>query len=345
MTPGRAPDLGIGVIGTGNIGSDHVRRLAAEVTGVRVVAVFDVDTDRAAGVAAGVGARVHAAVADVIGDPAVDAVVIASPGDTHAELVLACLTAAKPVLCEKPLATTAKAALEVVEAEAASGRRLVQVGFMRRYDRGYRRVKATVDARGVGEPLLMHCVHRNAAAPGGATSEMVLTDSVVHEVDAARWLLGQEITAATVVRTRRSPLAAGHLRDPQLVLLETGEGVVVDVEVFVNCGYGYDVRCEVVGATGTVSLGWPATGTLTTDGVRARGHVPADWRERFGTAYREELRQWADGLHRGVVRGPSAWDGYAASAVAEACVGSLATGRRAEVSTVDRPPLYDREGP
>jgi myo-inositol 2-dehydrogenase/D-chiro-inositol 1-dehydrogenase len=329
----------IGVIGTGNIGADHVRRLSAEVAGSSVGAVFDVDTERAGAVAAAAGARAHADALDVIDDPAVDAVVIASPGDTHAALALACIGAGKPVLCEKPLATTAGDALKVMEAEAAGGRRLVQVGFMRRYDAGYLRVKAAIDNGDIGEALLLHCVHRNPSVPPAFTSEMALTDSVIHEIDTARWLLGEEITRATVVPTRRSPLAAEHLRDPQLVLLETESGVVVDVEVFVNCRYGYDVRCEVVGSTGTVSLEAPTTGALTTGGVL--GHaVPADWRARFGAAYHAELQRWVDGLRAGTVGGPSAWDGYAATAVAEACVGSLASGRDTTVAPAERPALY-----
>jgi myo-inositol 2-dehydrogenase/D-chiro-inositol 1-dehydrogenase len=330
----------IGVIGTGNIGSDHVRRLSAEVAGAEVGAVFDVDTQRAATVAAGVGARAHADALDVIDDPAVDAVVIASPGDTHAALALACIAAGKPVLCEKPLATTGSDALKVLEAEAAYGRRLVQVGFMRRYDAGYLRVKAAMDGGDIGEALLLHCIHRNPSVPPTFTSDMALTDSVIHEIDTARWLLGEEITGATVVRTRRSPLAAEHLLDPQLVLLETESGVVVEVEVFVNCRYGYDVRCEVVGATGTVSLEAPTTGAVTSGGVLARP-VPADWRERFGPAYHAELQQWVDNLRAGTVGGPSAWDGYAGTAVAEACVGSLVSGRTTTVALAERPALYN----
>jgi myo-inositol 2-dehydrogenase/D-chiro-inositol 1-dehydrogenase len=332
-------ELRIGVVGTGNIGTDHVRRLSTQVSGVRVGAVFDVDTARAAALAETFGATAHADALDVVDDPAVDAVLVASPGDTHADLALACIAAGKPVLCEKPLATTTGAALKVLEAEATSGRRVVQVGFMRRYDHGYRQVKATVDDDRIGDPLLLHCVHRNAVVPPSFTSDMALTDSVVHEIDAARWLLGEEITAATVMRSRSTPLAADHLRDPQLVLLETESGVVVDVEVFVNCQYGYDVRCEVVGSTGTVSLEAPTTGALTTGGVRGY-HVPAEWRERFGGAYREELQHWVDGLHAGVTRGPSSWDGYAATAVAEACVAALSTGERTAVTLVDRPSLY-----
>jgi myo-inositol 2-dehydrogenase/D-chiro-inositol 1-dehydrogenase len=135
----------------------------------------------------------------------------------------------------------------VLAAEVASGRRLVQVGFMRRFDAGYLRMKAALDSGAIGGALLLHCIHRNPAVPPAFTSDLALTDSVIHEIDAARWLLGEEIVGTTVVRTRRGPFAAGHLADPQLVLLVTGSGVVVEVEVFLNCRYGYDVRCEIVG--------------------------------------------------------------------------------------------------
>jgi myo-inositol 2-dehydrogenase / D-chiro-inositol 1-dehydrogenase len=321
----------VGVIGTGNIGAEHVRRLAQQVSGAEVSAVFDVDRERAIEVGAPVGAVVHHAANDVIDDPAVDAVLIASPGDLHAEQVLACIAAGKPVLCEKPLATTTESALKVVEAEAAHGRPLVRVGFMRRHDFGYRQVKAVLDSGGIGEPLLMHCVHRNVSVPSWFTSEMSLTDSVVHEIDAARWLLGAEIVAATVVAVRSSPLAGG-MRDPQLVLLETAAGVVVNVESFVNCQYGYDVRCEVVGSTGTVSLDTPSTGAVTRGGGRTQP-LPDDWRTRFGQAYLDELQAWVDGRPGGA----TAWDGYAATAVAEACLRSLATGARSTVTLADAP--------
>jgi myo-inositol 2-dehydrogenase/D-chiro-inositol 1-dehydrogenase len=320
-----------------------VGRLARQIAGSRVAAVFDVATGRAAEVAASVGAAAHQQAGDVVADPAVDAVVIASPGSTHAALVLGCLAAGKPVLCEKPLAETAADALKVVRAEADLGRRLVQVGFMRRYDQGYRQVKSTVDSGAVGEPLLLHCVHRNASAPPRFTTEMSLTESVVHEIDAGRWLLGAEFVAATVFAVRPSPLVGAGMRDPQLVLLETASGVLVEVEVFVNCRYGYDVRCEVVGSVGTVSLDLPVTGAVTLAGARSTP-VPADWRPRFADAYRRELQDWVDGLAAGRAVGPSAWDGYAAAAVAEACVTSLHTGTRTAIDLVEQPPLYGPAG-
>ncbi|MGN9913061.1 Gfo/Idh/MocA family oxidoreductase [Phytohabitans sp. LJ34] len=330
--------MNVGVIGTGMIGTEHVRRLTSRVAGARVTAVFDVDTTRAVTVGAIAGATVHREAHDVVDDPAVDAVVIASPGDTHADLALACVAAGKPVLCEKPLATTSGAALKVVEAEVTYGRRLVQVGFMRRYDGGYRQVKAALAGGRIGDPLLVHCVHRNVSVPPTFTGDMSLTDSLVHEVDACRWLLGQEIVAATVVDVPHSPLASPELRDPRLVLLETERGIVVDAEVFVNARYGYDVRCEVVGTTGTVALDAPSTGAVALDGGRVQA-LAMDWQARFAQAYVDELQAWADAVRRGTAEGPSAWDGYAATAVTEAAVASRGT--RMRVDLAERPSLYE----
>ena len=331
--------INVGIIGTGAIGTDHLQRLSTRVSGARVATLFDLDSKRAAALAEDSGTVLGASAKEVIENPAVDAVLIASPGDTHAQLTLACIQAGKPVLCEKPLAPTSDECRKVLEAEVAHGSRLTQVGFMRRYDAGYRTVKQMIDAGSIGEVLVVHCVHRNVSSAPSYTSGMSFTDSAIHEIDAARWLVADEIIATTVIRVRRSSLAPSHLRDPQLVLLEFRSGVVVEVEVFVNCQYGYDVRCEVVGSTGVASLDNPTTGALIRSGARSEP-VPADWRMRFDDAYLVELQDWINGLEKGAVRGPSAWDGYAATAVAESCVASLENGLKTTVSLVDRPALY-----
>jgi myo-inositol 2-dehydrogenase/D-chiro-inositol 1-dehydrogenase len=329
----------VGVIGTGMIGSEHVGRLSRGVVGAQVSAVFDVATERAAQIASDVGATPHPSWEAVVAAPDVDAVVIASPGELHPRQTIACIEAGKPVLCEKPLATTPAEALRVVRAEAATGSRKVQVGFMRRYDLGYVDLKKAMSDGTIGEPLLAHAVHRNASVPDFFAGEMSLTDSVVHEFDAFRWLFDSEVTAVTVLPVKQSPLAAAHLRDPQIVLLQMAGGEVVTVESFVNCRYGYDVRCEVVGSLGTVSLDNPRT-TVVLGGARRSEPVPADWRERFAPAYLRELQLWVAGLAAGRVEGPSAWDGYAATAVADAAVTSYTKGERVAVDLAARPALY-----
>jgi myo-inositol 2-dehydrogenase/D-chiro-inositol 1-dehydrogenase len=309
----------IGVVGAGAMGSLHVRLLASAVVGAEVVAVGDVELERAAALAREVGVRgVHADGLELIASPDVDAVVVASSPETHEVLVRACLEAGKPVLCEKPLATSAEASLRVVEAEAAAGRRLVDVGFMRRYDAGYRDLKHRLDDGEIGDPLLVHCVHRNADIAPSFDQRLAITDSVVHEVDVVRWLLGEEVAAVTVVAGRATRHAPDGVRDPQVVLLETASGVVVDVESFLRAQYGYDVRCEVVGETGTLAL--PVAES-----------TPMGFEDRFAQAYRDELRTWVGTAQDGTSAGPGAWDGYAASAVTEACVRSAQTGLRTEV--------------
>jgi myo-inositol 2-dehydrogenase / D-chiro-inositol 1-dehydrogenase len=331
--------LRIGVVGTGMMGQDHIRRLAASVLRVEVVAVSDVNLEQARRVGDSVGAQVYADAHQLIADDRVQAVLIASPGFTHEEFTLACLAADKPVLCEKPLAPTVDACLRVVEAEAAKPRRLVQVGFMRRYDDGFRALKDGLDGGRVGQALLLHCRHRNPDVPPGFTTDMMITDSVVHDIDVTRWLLGQEIVAATVYKARPTSKAPEGLSDPQMVVLETAEGVLVDVESFVTCQFGYDIRYELVGETGTLALGEQG-GVLVRQDGQYHGPIPADYRERFGAAYQRELQEWVDGVLAGHVTGPSAWDGYATQAVAEAAVESQTKGDRVAVELVDRPPLY-----
>lgn len=329
--------IGVGLIGAGVMGADHARMLATAVGGAAVVAVSDVDSGRAAAVAAATGARTLADPRAVIGDAAVDAVLVASPDTTHHDLVMACLAAGKPVLCEKPLAPTTGECLAIVAAEAKLGRRLVTVGFMRRFDPGYVAMKRQLDSGDLGAALIFHCVHRNKVGGPGLRSESLIVGSGVHEFDIARWVLGTEVRRVTVMKPRKS--SATTAQDPQIILLDMADGAVVDIEVFVNAHYGYDVRGELVCERGTVSLIPPA------DALHRRGSVdgttvPDDWRPRFARAYEAELQAWIGAIRSGVPAGASAWDGYAATAIAEAGVRSLTTGDPAEVNLAARPEVY-----
>ncbi len=332
----------VGVIGVGMIGQDHIRRLSRVLAGASVVAVSDVDPVKAQEVATRYGAgtpiRVHATGQDVVSDPQVDVVVVCSWGSTHEEYVLAAIAAAKPVFCEKPLAETPAACLRIIDAETATGRRLVQVGYMRRYDAGYRALKDVVDSGVIGVPLIVHCAHRNPAVPGYFTKESAITDTAVHEIDTMRWLLGEEIVGVQVLTPRRSR-HGGDLQDPLMMLLEMESGAIVDVEISVNIRYGYDIRGEVVGEDGTAALADASAVVVRRDGGLL-SPVPADWRERFLRAYDIEFQEWIDAVAQGGPTGPSAWDGYAASAVAEAALEALHTGNRTAVKLADRPEAY-----
>ena len=331
----------VGVIGTGMIGQDHIRRITRVLSGGAVVAVTDADTGRARQVAARLpGATVLPSGRDLIGDSRVDAVLVTSWAQTHEEHVLAAIEAGKPVFCEKPLARTAEACGRIIDAEMATGRRLVQVGFMRRYDAAYNALKAVLDDGGIGAPLLMHCAHRNPSAPAyDFTTDMVVSDSAVHEIDLVRWLFGEEVAATSILKPRRSTRTGDGLHDPLIVLLEMASGVLVDVEVFINAGYGYDIRGEIVGEGGTVALADGEAVAVKRDGRRS-ARVPADWRERFGRAFDAELQDWLTAVAAGRPTGPSSWDGYAAAVVTESCLEALRTGHRTAVSLRERPGFY-----
>ncbi|WP_075030764.1 Gfo/Idh/MocA family protein [Streptomyces mirabilis] len=338
MPPQRA--LGVAVVGTGKMGADHVRRLQHVISGARVTAVVDIEAERAKTLADAIeGCTAYTEPAAAMAAQDVDAVLIASPGPAHEAALLEALGRDLPVLCEKPLTPDAASALRVLEAEQRLGHQRIQVGFMRRYDAEYMKLKRLLDGGELGRALMLHHRHRNLSMPLWFTNEMLINDSVVHEMDVTRWLLDQEITAVTVYKPAPTAHAPAGMNDPQFVLFETESGALGDVEIFGHCRYGYQVHAEAVCERSTVRIGDEHGPRLSTDG-RWGGRITPDYVERFEDAYDREVQAWVDATRRGGSTGPSVWDGYAAAAVCEAGVLSQQEGRRVEVELIERPAFY-----
>lgn len=335
-------DLRVAVLGVGLMGADHVARITNTISGARVAVVNDYVTDKAEALAATIpGCRAVSDPLDAIADPEVDAVLLATPGPTHEKQLLACLEHTKAVMCEKPLTTDLETSLDIVKREAELSTRLIQVGFMRRFDHEYAQLKALLDGDELGLPLVLHCVHRNPAVPPSFDSAMVVRDSLVHEVDVARFLFGEEITSIQIIKPVANPAAPQGLSDPQIAIMRTASGKHVDVELFVTTGIAYEVRTEVVAERGSAMIGLDVGLVRKASPGTWGGQITPGFRERFGQAYDTEIQRWVDAVHRGrstgdFTDGPTAWDGYAAAAVCAAGVESLQSGRPADVKMVDR---------
>jgi myo-inositol 2-dehydrogenase/D-chiro-inositol 1-dehydrogenase len=331
------PPLSIAVLGVGMMGAFHAEALSRRVRGAQVTVVNDYFVEKADEVAASIGARVVADPMAAINDADVDAVLIATPGSAHQDQVNACLDAGKPVLCEKPLTTDVGSAYAIVQKEAQRGTPLVQVGFMRRFDPEYVALKDLITSGGLGNPLIVHCVHRNPSVPDFFDSEFMVRDSVVHEVDVARFLLDEEISTVQILRGTPTLAAPAGTSDPMIVVFETESGRLVTDEIYVRTGVAYEVRTEVVGERGSAMIGLDHNLQVKTTDGRWGGRITPGFVERFGQAYDIELQRWVDAARAGTIDGPGAWDGYAAVAVCEAGVQAVRTGEKVAVALQPRP--------
>lgn len=336
--------LNIGVIGTGAIGREHIKRITNTLSGGKIVAVTDVNQESAKQAVEqyGLDAVVYPDDVSLVAANDVDAVFVTSWGPAHEASVLAAISAGKYVFCEKPLATTAEGCMRIVEAEMKHGKRLVQVGFMRRYDSGYVQLKEAIDNKFVGEPLMIHCAHRNPEVNEMYTTDMAISDTLIHEIDVLHWLVDDDYKSVQVLFPRKSKYAHENLRDPQIVLLETQTGIIINVEISVNCQYGYDIQCEVVGEDGIVKL--PEFQSITYRKNATLGsNILEDWKQRFIDAYDTELQDFMDSIKKtGEPNGPTAWDGYIAQVTADACIKSQQSGGREEVVLEEKPDFYKK---
>jgi len=311
---GSTTELKVGVVGTGAMGADHVERLVTTTTGASVSAIIEPDSARAQAAAAlAPDAQVFGAIEDAIAADAMDAVIVATPGRFHEPVLLPALAAGLPILCEKPLADDLESCERILEVEQRAGRQLVQVGFMRRFDREYQQLRELIASGSAGELLMLRAVHRNPAVPEAYTESMLITDSVVHELDVLPWLAGASVHSVEVRYARRNSLNAEHLREPILVIIELDSGVLVDVEMNVSIRFGYQVATEAVFEQGIARIGQPS-------GL--------------------QVQMWVDAAKRGEIAGPSAFDAYKVALACEAGLEALVTELPVPVAMPETPAVY-----
>lgn len=330
----------IGLIGAGGMGRAHVERIENELAGGKIVAVADINIDGAKAVAQPLGAKAYGSGAELIADPDVDAVLIATFGKVHAPDVIAAVEAGKYVLSEKPLATTPEDCIAIMEAEQKAGKHLVTVGFMRRFDKGYNEMRDVLNGGELGYATLVHCRHRNPSVPENYTTRNMIDDTAIHEIDTCRYLLGEEIVSVRVDTPRATSKRFDHLQDPLVLVAKTENGILIDDEVNVNIQFGYSIECEIVMEAGTVRLTDQEHSAIRTAQVDkhaiCQSHV-----DRFHDAFNAEFQQWIRAVERDEHTGSSSWDGYAATCVVDAGLESLENGgKEVAVQMIEKPAFY-----
>jgi len=333
--------LRIGVIGTGGIGRAHVERIETGMPNARVTVVNDINEASAREVAEQYHIRYESDPHQLIRSKDVDAVIVATWDRTHEEYVVAAIRAGKYVFCEKPLSDTSQGCKNIMDAEIAGGKKLLMVGFMRRYDKGYRQMKEAITGNRIGSPLLVHAQHRNAAPTGEKhTTEMSVNGALVHEFDITRWMIDDEYETAQMICPRSTKHAKKDLIDPQVVILRTRSGIHIDLEIFMNSRYGYDIQCEVVCEEGTVRLPDPDNAVFRRGGAYSY-EIYSGWAKRFEAAYETEMKEWVSCvLKEDLSSCPSAWDGYVTAAVAEACTKARQTDEIVAIDLIAKPKFY-----
>ncbi|MBA2753188.1 MAG: Gfo/Idh/MocA family oxidoreductase [Chloroflexia bacterium] len=320
------------VLGLGRMGRLYAETLRDRVPAARLIAAADPDP------AARAAFAVEHPGVDLFADPVdaldgVDAVVIATPTRTHHPLVIAAAGAGRAIFCEKPLALTVddtRAAIDAVDAARVP----LQVGFMRRFDAAYVRAKALIDAGSIGEPIVFESVGRDPFCPRPEYADPVqsgglIVDMAIHDFDLARWLMGREVervSAEGALLVCDDLRAVGDIDNASINLRFTG-GALGHVEVSRNAFYGYDIRSEVLGTEGALTIGQhQQTPVVLLDRQGAHHDVVPYLMERFGDAYRAQLDAFVTCLRDGSTPRVTGEDGLAALAIAVASTRSQRAG-------------------
>lgn len=323
--------LNIGLLGAGRIGNVHAKSITANADS-RLVAVSDVNEAAAQKLAQAYGAQARSS-QDIIADPSIDAVLIATSTDTHSDLIEAATAAGKAVLCEKPV-DLSLARARACQAAAAKHGRPVMIGFNRRFDPNFASLKAQFDAGAIGKGELLSITSFDPAPPPVAyvkVSGGLFRDMAIHDFDMACWLYGATPTAVTAVGTSIVDPAIGAAGDVDtaIITLHFADGRLAVIKNSRRAVYGYDQRIELLGATGLLQAGNVLENTvakITTDGaVSAKPEY--FFLERYMRSYEAEWNAFVKAVQTQTALPVTLDDGVNALAVAEAATLSAKTGQ------------------
>jgi len=331
-------ELGFGVIGVGEMGSQHAKNLRTCIHGAKLVAVADVNATRVRGVAGELGVEGYERAEALLERRDIAAVVISTPPKFHLSAIQGAAAAGKHIFCEKPLALKVDEADAALEAVRQAGT-FLQVGHMRRYDPGYVEAKKRIAVGEIGRVVIFKSIGRDYETSAVAASQVAINgtlfhDNSAHDFDLARWLTGDEVTE---VHAFSGALAIPETRqvnafDSGVINLRFAGGAIGNVESFLNSKYGYDVRTEVVGTEGTLQVGYLQQTPLVSLSQSQRSHdVVTHWLARFAEAYRREMTDFVSSIREGRPPAVSGRDGRQSVAIAEAAVESQREGRVVQV--------------
>jgi len=327
--------LNVGLVGAGRIGQVHAETLAHCLARARLAGIADVNGKVAEETAARLDCpRWTTDPTDLIRDPGIDAIVIASPNDTHATLIIACAEAGKAIFCEKPIDKDLADTDRALAAVASAGVPL-QMGFQRRYDAAHLETRRLVETGALGRLLFVHSHTRDPEPPPAtimAASGGVFRDTCVHDFDALRWIVGEEIvelTAVSSVGPATSFTSSGEA-DVAAIAVRFANGTIGHIDAVRGVLYGYDVRTEVIGSASSVMGGYHRDKPVTLfkpDGVT---HDHVFWfPQRFGQAYTDEIRAWVENVLDGKPVRPTGEAGRQALVLAMAAEESVRQGVKA----------------
>ncbi|WP_448608470.1 Gfo/Idh/MocA family oxidoreductase [Geodermatophilus sp. URMC 60] len=334
--------VGVALIGSGRMGAFHAGTLALRLPQARLAAVVDPAPGAAERLAGALGAdRAYSDPARLWDDPAVDAVVIASPARSHADLVVAASAAGKHVFCEKPMAVTLPDADRAIDAARAAGV-VLQVGFNRRFAADWRAARGLLDDGTLGTPRLLRSLTRD---PGGFDPSRVLPDTIfletlIHDFDTLRFLnpgaVAVEVFAVADALVEPAWRDRGLL-DTAVVTIRFDNGATAVAEACFEAAYGYDVRGEVLGSGGMATMGDGRRCGMAFSGPAGRlvETVRGD-QELFPEAYTAELAAFVDAVRTGVPAPVTGEDARAALAIALAAAESVRAGRPVRVEEVEK---------